>query len=278
MGFLDFLIKPKQTNLTQSTKETLSPEQQSLFASLFPKVKQFADTDLKMFEGPGVAGFNPTQLAAHQALTDAAGTQGDLANRSAAAHSMLLDPDFMLGQNKYLTDAKDAITGSVTDDFLQRVLPGVRSGNVAAGGMYSGGATKAGQAEGLATSATGTGLARSLSDFMYNAYNRGVTGMQTAVGQTGQVQDQQLRPGLTLAGVGEQQRALEQAQLDEQISKFYTGQMLPFLQAQELLAFLQGMPGGETISTVKGQQGGPSPLAALLGAGAAGLGAFFGKK
>lgn len=278
MGFLSFLTKTKPTNLTQTKTETLGPEQQSLFAKLFPKVQQFADTDLQQYGGSGVAGFNPTQLAAHQSLLDASGVQGDLANRSTAAHSMLLDPDFMLGQNQYLTDAKNAITGSVTDDFLQRVLPGVRSGNVTAGGMYSGGASKAGQAEGLATSGTGTGLARQLSQFMYDAYNRGLTGMGQAVGQTGQVQQQQLIPGLTMAGVGEQERALEQARLDEEISKFYTGQMLPFLQAQELLAFLQGMPGGSTTSTVTGQAGGPSLLNSIIGAGTAGLGAYFGMK
>jgi hypothetical protein len=269
-----FSASSKPVNLTQTTKEEFSPQQAELFSSFFPKVKSYAETPLQMFSGSGIAGFSPDEIAAQNMYRTAAGPGGSvstLANQAGATQAQLMDPNFMLGDNPHLQAMRAAISGSVGDDLLQRVLPSVRSGNVAAGGMYSGGASKAGLAEGQAVGQAGTGLARQLQELMFNAYNRGVTGLGEAVNRNPSVMAQQMLPADMLAAVGGQQRGMEQAQLDEQIRNFYTQQQLPFLQAQELMSFLQGMP-GQTTSKVTGTVPGPSLCDKLLGAGAAAAG------
>lgn len=266
---------PPSTTQTSSFK--MSPEQNELFQTAFPFAKQYASTPIQQYSGSGIAPLSPEEQAAQAQYMGTAVPQTQaLATQAAGAQSKMLDPSFMLdpNNNPYLQNAKAGVTDSVTRDFLQRVLPSVRTGNVQADGMYSGGASKAGQAEGLAIGETGKNLSNSLTDMMYRAYQGGLGGMQTAIGQNPSVQGQQLMPGDIQAAVGGQNRGMQQAQLDETIRKFYTGQELPMLQAQELMALLQGMPGGTTVGTATGSVPQVNPL--MAGLGGAGAGASIG--
>lgn len=273
MGLFDFLLpKQRPVQVSQTTQTKLGPEQEELFRLAFPSLRQWAQTPLRQFSGSGIAGFTPDELQAQGLYRDAAGgTLTDLARRAAATNQQLMDPDFMLGDNVHLQNMRKNISDVTTQDFLERVLPSVRTGNIQAGGMYSGGATKAGQAEGLATARTGEGLSRQLSELMFNAYSRGLSGMGEAINRNPSVMAQQLMPGDVLAAVGGQNRALEQAKLDEQIRNFYTGQMLPFMQSSELIRLLSAMPGASTTSTATGALPQANPLMQLFGLTAATL-------
>jgi hypothetical protein len=104
-----------------------------------------------------------------------------------------------------------------------------------------------------------------------------MTALTQLLALTPTVQGAQLAPALTTSGVGETQQAQAQAQKAAEIAGYNYDQLAPFLQSQQILALLQGMPGGTTLSTgsVPPQ---PSALAKGLGGAFAGgsLGASVG--
>lgn len=240
---------------TQTSSTELSPEQRKIFDLAFPYAEQYASNPLKRYQGSGIAGFDALETQAQNDLINniAPGVQ-NLANASSRAHMMMLDPSFMLdvGNNPYLQNASRVIGDEITQNLMTNQLPTLRSGATQAGGAYSGASSKSGIAEGTAVSGTNKAISDSVTKMMFDAYNRGLTGMQTAVGQTGAVQNQQLMAPSIVGAVGGQRRAMEQALLDEEIRNFYMDQSLPFLRAQELMQLLQGMPGGTTTSTATG--------------------------
>ena len=254
--------------VTQTSRVQLSPQQQELYDLAFPFAQQYASTPIQQFQGSGIAGFTPLQLQAQSDLVNnAAGTAGGLAEQSAAAHGMMLDPSFMLdvANNPYIQAIQSSITNNATQNLQEKILPGLRSGATQASGMYSGASTKNALSEGKAVGDTGEAIGDATAKLFFDAYNRGLTGMQQAVGQTGAVQAQQLfAPGI-LDAVGTQQQGMEQALLDEQIRNFYVGQQLPLTQAQELMALVAGMPGATTVGQTTGAV--PSPSGVQQGAG-----------
>ena len=252
---------------TQTVKQELSPEQQQIYGMAFPYAQQYAAKPIKQYTGSGIVGLNPEeQQAADMFRATVPGLQAS-AGQAQASNDQLMDPGFMLdvANNPYLRGATDSMTSQVTDNLMQTVLPGIRSGSTVAGGQYSGGSTRQGVAEGRAIGDTNQGLSNSIADMMFKAYNTGISGMGDAINRNPSVQSQQLfAPGVTSA-VGAQDRAIEQAALDEEIRQFYTGQALPLLQAQELMGLISGMPGGGTTGTVTGSTPGVNPIMAGMG-------------
>lgn len=268
--------KTQTPTATQSTTTTLGPEQQALFQMAFPYAQQYASTPLQQYQGSGVVGLNPTEQNAAQLASTGGATAGGLATQAAGTQAKLLDPSFMLdvANNPYLQAANAVTTADITRNLNENILPNVRSGATQAGGMYSGGSSRQGIAEGQAVGRTSSAISDAITKANYDAYTRGLTGLQAAVAQNPNVQAQQLfQPGVESA-IGAQERVLEQARLDEEIRKFYTGQSLPFLQAQELMSLIQGMPGATTTSTATGSVAKPGML--QTGAGGAATGAALG--
>jgi hypothetical protein len=80
----------------------------------------------------------------------------------------------------------------------------------------------------------------------------------------------------TQLAVGDQQRAMEQALINQQVGNFNYDQLAPFLQARDIISLSQGFPGATTTSTGNVPQANPwlqSAGGALTGASA---GAVFG--
>jgi len=84
------------------------------------------------------------------------------------------------------------------------------------------------------------------------------------------VQSQQLFQGGVESAIGGQQRAIEQARLDEEIRKFYALQDADGQKAAQLLALIQGMPGATTTSNATGSVAKPNKWAAAGGGALAG--------
>jgi hypothetical protein len=243
---------PPQT--TQETKQVLSPEQQAIMGLALPYAQQYASTPIQQYQGSGIVGLNATEQAAAQQMGQGAQAGGALATQAGQTQSKLLDPSFMLdvANNPYLQAANQVTTADMTRNLNENILPSVRSGATQAGGMYSGGATRQGIAEGQAIGRTSSAISDAITRANYGQYQQGLTQMQGAVNANSGVMGQQLfQPGV-MSAIGAQERSLEQAKLDEQIRQFYTGQALPFLQAQELMSLVQGMPGGSTVTTATG--------------------------
>lgn len=264
---------------TQETSVKLSPEQQKLMSLAMPGIEQYASKPLEQYSGSAIAGFNPNEVAAQNAYLDqAAPTGGALATQAAGTQSKLLDPGFMLdvGNNQYLQGAMSANADILTQSLLEQALPQVSQGATQAGGMYSGGSSREGIAQGQAIGRTADAISRSNAGMLMDAYSKGLSGMQTAVSANPGVQAQQLFAPDVMASVGGQQRAMDQAMLDEQVNKFYTAQQLPYLQSKDILSLVQGLPGATNVSQVTGAVPKPNMLSAGLGGAASGaaLGSF----
>lgn len=260
---------PKKT--TQTNKIELSPEQKQLANLGLPYATQFAETELQLPQTT-LAGFNPNEITAQNlALNSAAGPMQALANQAATSNRFLMSPDMLSpDSNPYLAAQGDAITRNMTNNLQESILPGLRAGATMTGGMYSGGSSRAGIAEGLAVGRTNQALGDALASLYGNAYNTGLQTMTSAIGQNPAVMKGLLYPATVYSGVGAQQRAMEQGQMDTAAQNQWAAQMLPLLQAQQIYGLMNSLPGGTGVSTVTGAQPGTNTGLGLLGGAATG--------
>lgn len=267
------LFSSTPTKSTQKSTVKLGPEQQAIFNLAFPYAKEYAASPTQMYGGSGIAGFTaPEQQAQQQQLGMAGGLSG-MAGQAAGSNSLLMNPSFMLdpASNPYYQNMQDVITRGMTQNLTQNILPQVRNAGTAAGGMYSGGSTRQGIAEGSAISGTQSGIADALTRMYAGAYETGLGRLGEAIGRNQQVMSQQLFGPEVMRDVGLRQREMEQARLTEEMQRFYTQQQLPFLRAQELLGLIQQMPGATTVTTGTQSGGQPSVASSILGGAATGL-------
>lgn len=268
----------KPPTVTQTSSYQMSPEERQLFNLTFPMLQQYAQTPFQQFGGSAIAGFDPNETAAQESyLSSAMPAAQSLVDRQKTTNMQLMDPDFMLNPNQYVQGAANATRNLVTDNLMERILPGVRSGAIADSGMYSGGSSKAGIAEGLAIGKSNRDLSDTVANMYFSNYTTGLNHLGAAVDRAPQVAAAQLFPANIQAAVGGQRRGMEQAKLDETVRNFYMGQEMPLLKAQQLLQALGGMRFGTQTGTATGAV--PKPPGLLqtgLGLGGAGLGAFFG--
>lgn len=266
-----FSSSPAQS--TQKSTVKLGPEQQKIFNLAFPSAEQYAKTPPELYGGTGIAGYSAPELQAQQQQLGMAGSLGGMAGEAAGANQLLMNPNFMLdpASNPYFRNMQDVITRGMTENLTQQILPQIRNAGTAAGGMYSGGSTRQGIAEGGAISGTAGSIADALTKMYAGAYESGLGRLGEAIGRNQQVMAQQLFGPELLRSVGLQQREMEQAQLDESIRRFYAQQQLPFVRAQELLSLLQQMPGATTVTKGTGTPAAPSGLASGIGGAATGF-------
>ena len=84
------------------------------------------------------------------------------------------------------------------------------------------------------------------------------------------LQTQQLVPGIAAGTVGDAQQQQAQNELTAQIAQYYQNQpgVIPFLQSQQVLQLLQGLPAGPVTTT--GNTPTPNPISGALGGAATG--------
>lgn len=267
------LFSSSPASATQKTTVKLGPEQQKIFGLAFPYAQEYAAKPPEMYGGTGIVGYSaPEQQAQQQQIAMAPG-MSTMAGGAADANSLLMNPAFMLdpASNPYFRNMQDVITRGMTDNLTQNILPQVRNNATVAGGMYSGGSTRQGISEGSAISGTQGGIADALTRMYAGAYESGLGRMGEAINRNQNVMAQQLFGPELLRSVGMQQREMEQAQLDENIRRFYTEQQLPFLRAQELLGLIQQMPGATTITKGTATPAAASGASSALGGAATGF-------
>lgn len=276
------------SNVSQTTRVELGPEQRQLFDLGFPYLQEYSGTPLQQFQGTGIADFSELERQGQQAYLAQAGPAADIANSARGGYdaaqalnqNVLGNEKFQLdvANNPYLRDAVLAMTGGINQNLLETQLPATRAGATQAGGMYSGASSKAGLAEGAAIGNTNRAISDAVAEMMFKQYNAGMGNLNQSVANAKGLTEaaptlQHL--GMTapdiISGVGGQQRAMEQARLDEIIQKFYAEQALPLLQGQEMISLINGMPGGATTSTGSGLWR-PQQSPFMMGLGALSLG------
>ena len=263
------------STVTQTNKVELSPEQKQIFGFALPEIGKYASTPTQLFEGSSIAGFDPSETAGQEAALGAADAGGALAGQAGATQSKLLDPEFMLNPNQYLMNAVSSLRSQSNENLFEDVLPKVRSNAIATGGAYAD-SSRRGLAEGVATGKNAKSLNDAIAGMFLSNYNQGIKGLGEAVDRVPKVQAASLFPAQVMSAVGGQKRGLEQAKLDEQVQKFYAGQDLPLLKAQQLMGLVSGMPGATGTSTVQGAMPQSNPFMQAAGLGMSLLGGFGG--
>lgn len=238
------------------TKTELSPEQRELIAAASPALKNFATSPPVDYPGSKVVPFNTNQLKAQQmALGAAYGPAQTIANRADSTSAFLSGPNLYAESNPYLQSHIQAAIRPQVQAFGETILPGVR-GSATTSGQFGG--SRQGIAEGIASRSLLDSIASTSSSMSNTNYQKGQDSLIQALQLAPLLQQMQFVPGQIVGTVGDQQRAMDQAMLNDQIQKFMTAQMLPYLAAKDVASVAFGMPGGPTTSTSTG----PAPQAA----------------
>lgn len=258
---------------TQSTTYQLSPEQRQLMDLAMPGVTQFAASVPQRYQGTGIAGFDPAQVAGQTQALQSAGVQTDLARGGAGASNYWTSPTALdVNNNPTIQGMLDRNARSVNTALTETALPAIRDSAERSGNF---GSSRQGVAEGVATGKAASALADANAKTLSDAYNTNVESQLKALGLLPQTIGSQVSGALTTSAVGDTRQALDQAKLNEQIGNFNYDQLAPFLQSKEILSLLTGLPGGTNVSTASTPQ--KNPLTGALGGAATGasLGSMF---
>lgn len=263
---------------TQDTRTTtttqLSPEQQQILGLSMPGIQQFAAATPKRYGGSTIAGFDPSQEKAQGMALDASMMQDWLAGQGVGAANTFLGGDIWKPEsNPNLQGAISAATRPITQNLTESILPSIRG---EAGSTGNFGSSRQGIAEGLASGRASQAVGDTASKLVQDQYSTNINAQLKALGMLPMLQDSTLAGARTTGAVGDVRQAMDQARLNEQVSNFNFDQYAPFLKSKELLALLQGIPGGSTTAVGTGPA--RNPLMGALGGAATGasLGSAFG--
>lgn len=252
--------------VTRTTTQQLTPEQQQLLQLAMPGIRDFAATVPQRYQGSQVAPFDPSQVAGQEMALGAAGTQAGIAGNAANANQFYTSGDIWNpSSNPNLQGAIDAAVRPVTQQYQETVLPGIRG---EAGRTGNVGSTRAGVAEGIAARGYGDTVADTAAKITQQQYGTNVDAQLKAMGLVPTVQSAQTVPASTTSAVGDVRQQLAQRLLGEGAANFNYDQLAPFLQAKEILSLVSGIPGGTTVSTGNNPQ--PNPAMQSLGGAATG--------
>ena len=254
------------TPQTQTTTQVLSPEQRQLMDLAMPGVTQFAASVPQRYQGSGIAGFDPAQVAGQQGALGSAGVQTDLARSGAGTSQSWLSPQALdVNNNPAVQGMLQRNANEVNRSLTETALPAIRDSAERTGNF---GSSRQGVAEGVATARASQALADANATTLSKAYDTNVEAQLKALGLLPQTTGIQTQGDLTTSAVGDTRQALEQARLNETVGNFNYDQLAPFLQSKEIMSLLTGLPGGTTQSTASTPQ--KNPLTGALGGAAAG--------
>lgn len=259
------------SSTTNTTTTTLSPEQRQILDLAMPGVQQYAASVPERYQGTTIAPQNANQLAGQQAALGATETQGNLASAGAAANNNLLTNIWDPSTNPNLQGAVDAAVRPINEQLTRTALPAIRGEAVSTGNF---GSSRQGIAEGMAVQGAQQAAGDTASKLVQSQYDTNINAQLKALGLLPSTQSAQLSPAITQSGVGDVQQANSQAALNETVGNFNYDQMAPFLQSQDLMSLLTGLPGGGTTST--GTATGPQANRATGALGGAASGAALG--
>lgn len=254
------------TPTTQTTTQELSPEQRQILNLAMPNITNFAASTPQRYQGETVPGFNPNEAAGQASVLSQTGNIQQLADNASNANNFytsgqIWDPN----NNPALAGSIDAATRPLYQNLTNTVLPAIRTDATQTGNY---GSSRQGVAEGLATQSTQQAASDAANKIAEQEYETNVAAQQRAEALVPTLQSADTTAGVTQSGVGDVQRALDQAQTNEAVQNFNYDQYAPFLQSQDLVSLLQGLPGGSTVTT--GNTPAPNTAGQALGGAAAG--------
>lgn len=250
---------------TQTTQQILSPQQQQMLDLAMPGVRGFAASVPQRYQGSTVAPFDPSQSSGQNLALNAADSQATLAGHGADTSNFYTGGDIWNpSSNQNLQGAIDAAVRPINRQLTESTLPAIRSEAISSGGF---GGSRQGIAEGLASQGAATAAGDTASKVAEDSYKTNVQAQLQALGLLPQTQQAQLSPATTVSGVGDVRQQQNQAMINQNVGNFNYDQYAPFLQSQEIMSLLSGLPGGGTQTTGSTPtSGGPTAMTALGGA------------
>lgn len=253
------------SNITQTNKVELSPEQKKLFDLGFPYAEQYANQPLESYSGDTLAGFTPLELAGQQGSVATAGAMAPNAAQALMSNQWLMNPAQLdPNSNPYARSVADQISSGISDELTQRILPAVRTNTINSGGMYAGGDTRGQMADHLAGTAAMDSIGNALNKFYYDNYKLGLDTMGSAIDRNQGVMAASLMPSTVASTVGQQQRQMEQAELDQAYNQWLIDQQLPFMRATDIMSLVQGMPGATSVTQMQGLNAGGGMMGGMM--------------
>lgn len=218
------------------------------------------------FPGSTVAGFTGDTVQAQSMARTAAGGQNQAAAMGMQNLSNLgaaIDPN----SNPFFQNAVQGAIRPVMQQFTDQggPLAAIRSG-MGASGQY--GSSRQGIAEGIATARLGQSVMDTTAQMGSAAYGQGLDAAARAAALTPGIQAAQATGATTLDAVGQQNQGMNQAFLNDSISRWNWDQQLPDAKLAQYQNLIQGTFGGNMTGTSEGAKG--NPLMGGIGGAASG--------
>lgn len=230
-------------------------------------VKLYADYEPEFYPGQTIAPFTQPQLASQQYLQDYAQSVQPLIGAGQQTAGFLAGGGAMdVANNPYVTGVGDVLTGQISDRLMRDVLPSIRS-------QYRPGQAFGGSRENLAVGRAVEGATQEMGDALRqlygSAYGQGLQATGEAQRNLPQMAQLGAYPAQLLEDVGAQQRAYEQALIQEDINRFTFEHERPYEKVNRLMNTVGGAQYGSQ-TTLPGPGSQTNPFAAALGGAATG--------
>lgn len=162
--------------------------------------------------------------------------------------------------NPVVQDAISAALQPIQENFERNVLPSINSGAVEAGQV---GSSRQGVAQGLAINDLTQNQLNTSRRMMGDFMSQGMDLFSNTLQQQPQLAQLETAPANIVAGIGDQQRALEQGQINADLQRAQFNENARMRELERFNNILSGSPGG----TSSRSGGGGDPLMQGLGAG-----------
>lgn len=255
----------KAGGTTRSVAETAPPSFQSPYINKgLGEAQRLYDTGgPQYYSGSVVSPLNPWEQSSRE-ITDAnaTGSMAQLAGKALENYDFGTKGVLDVGRNPFLADAAEAMVRPVMQQLTEGVLPNIRN-EFANAGTY--GSTKQSLAEAQASERATRAALDATSQLYANAYGQGLNTFSNTMGQMPAVMQGIQAPAQAISQIGQQERSLEQARLQEQAAREMYQNNLPFQNLVEYMNTISRPYGGTSTSQTIAPQTGTAEQ--LLGGG-----------
>jgi hypothetical protein len=216
------------------------------------------------YSGTTTAGFSAPQTAAQTGALGYLSGARPQAQQMAAEEASL---GLMSGEvdTSRFDPVADAVRAQAMAQLTGNVLPGIRQQITQ---YQPGGSTRGDILQANAVASTQEDITNKIATAQFGAYKDAQDRRLGALGRYPSIMGAPLQQYGAMSEIGAQQRAMEQAGIDESMQRYSYQSQLPTIGLQNYLAGISGDYGGTTTAT---GPGGPSPLVTAL-AGGLGMG------
>ena len=212
------------------------------------------------FGGPTTAKFTPYQEQAQEQAYDYITGPRAAAQQMGAEEAQLAMLSGDVDTTRF-DPVADAVRAQAMAQLTGNVLPGIRQQIT----QYNpGGSTRGDIIQAQAISSAQEDITNKIASAQFQAYKDAQDRRMGALGRYPSIMGAPLQQYDAMSAIGAQQRALDQAGIDESMQRYSYESQLPTIGLQNYLAGISGDYGGTTTAT---GPGGPNPLITALAGG-----------